>query len=107
MICVDASGTHRRRATILRRTALLPELYGVTDGKAVGAFIEHKFRDWLETRYKTLVGNSASGIDLPAVQTDIKVTSIKQPQSSCPFTSARQKVFGLDYHLLVFVYKQG
>jgi len=35
---------------------------------------------------------------------DIKVTSIEQPQSSCPFKSARQKVYGLGYHLLVFVY---
>jgi hypothetical protein len=32
------------------------------------------------------------------------VTSIRQPQSSCPFKSAIQKVFGLGYHLLVFVY---
>ena len=35
---------------------------------------------------------------------DIKVTSIKQPQSSCPFKSARQKIFGLGYSLIVFVY---
>ncbi len=37
---------------------------------------------------------------------DIKVTSIKQPQSSCPFRSARQKIFGLGYSLLVFVYEK-
>lgn len=35
---------------------------------------------------------------------DIKVTSIRQPQSSCPFKSARQKIYGLGYALLVFVY---
>jgi len=34
----------------------------------------------------------------------MKVTSIRQPQSSCPFKSARQKIFGLGYGLLVFVY---
>jgi hypothetical protein len=34
----------------------------------------------------------------------MKVTSAVQPQSSCPFKSARQKVFGLGYSLLVFVY---
>ncbi len=34
----------------------------------------------------------------------MKVTSIKQPQSSCPFKSARQKIFGLGYSLLIFVY---
>jgi hypothetical protein len=41
---------------------------------------------------------------LPSIETDIKVTSIRQPQSSCPFRSARQKIFGLGYHLLLFVY---
>ena len=39
-----------------------------------------------------------------AINTDIKVTSIKQPQSSCPFKSAREKVYGLDYDLLLFFY---
>ena len=32
------------------------------------------------------------------------VTSIRQPQSSCPFKSARQKIYGLGYSLSVFVY---
>jgi len=35
---------------------------------------------------------------------DIKVTSVTQPQSSCPFKDAKQKIFGLGYNLLVFVY---
>ena len=30
--------------------------------------------------------------------------AVFQPQSSCPFKSARQKIFGLGYSLLVFVY---
>ena len=38
------------------------------------------------------------------IDTDIKVTSAKQPQSSCPFRNARQKIYGLGYNLLVFVY---
>ena len=38
------------------------------------------------------------------ILTDIKVTSIKQPQSSCPYKDAKQKIFGLGYNLLVFVY---
>lgn len=52
------------------------------------------------------MGSSAKGIDFPGtdIQTDIKVTSITQPQSSCPFKNARQKIFGLGYNLLVFVY---
>lgn len=82
------------------------ELFGVTDGKAVGTYIEHKFKKQLDNKYKITIGSSASGIDLPSddIQTDIKVTSIKQPQSSCPFKDAKQKIFGLGYNLLVFVY---
>ena len=82
------------------------ELYGVTDGKAVGTLIEHKFQKHLNEKYEVLVGSSARGIDLPSddILTDIKVTSIKQPQSSCPFKDAKQKIFGLGYNLLVFVY---
>lgn len=82
------------------------ELYGVTDGKAVGTFIEHKFQKYLEDHYTYEKGSSAKGIDLPGenIQTDIKVTSIRQPQSSCPFKDAKQKIFGLGYNLLVFVY---
>ena len=82
------------------------ELFGVTDGKAVGTYIEHKFKDYLSGRFIVDNGNSVRGIDLPApeINTDIKVTSIKQPQSSCPFKDAKQKIFGLGYNLLVFVY---
>lgn len=83
-----------------------PELFGVTDGKAVGTFVEHLFQQYLANRYDLTVGNSASGLDLPSVNTDIKVTSIKQPQSSCPFKDSKQKIFGLGYNLLVFVYKK-
>ncbi len=82
------------------------ELFGVTDGKAVGTFVEHLFKKFLEERYEMEVGNSANGLDLPSVNTDIKVTSIKQPQSSCPFKDSKQKIFGLGYNLLVFVYRK-
>ncbi|MDR0546162.1 MAG: restriction endonuclease [Dysgonamonadaceae bacterium] len=82
------------------------EIFGITDGKAVGTYIEHKFKEFLLSKYELQVGSSASGIDLPSseINTDIKVTSIKQPQSSCPFKNAQQKIFGLGYNLLVFVY---
>lgn len=82
------------------------ELFGVTDGKAVGTLIEQKFQKHLSDKYEVLIGSSANGIDLPSddILTDIKVTSIKQPQSSCPFKDAKQKIFGLGYNLLVFVY---
>ncbi len=81
-----------------------PELFGVTDGKAVGTFIEHKFWARLQSLYTLGAGNSALGLDLPSIETDIKVTSIRQPQNSCPFHSARQKIYGLGYNLLLLVY---
>ena len=83
-----------------------PDLFGVTDGKAVGTYIEHKFQNCLSEKYEYEKSSSAKGIDFPGrgLNTDIKVTSIKQPQSSCPFSSAREKIFGLGYNLLLFVY---
>jgi hypothetical protein len=83
-----------------------PALFGVTDGKAVGTYLEHKFTAYLMEKYSFAGGNSASGIDLPSINVDIKVTSIKQPQSSCPYKSARQKIYGLGYGLIVFVYEK-
>ena len=82
----------------------LPDLFGVTDGKAVGTYVEHAFQKYLRSRFIYEAGSSASGIDFPTLEVDLKVTSIRQPQSSCPFKSASQKVYGLGYHLLVFVY---
>jgi len=81
-------------------------LFGITDGKAVGTFIEQKFKDQLHAAYAVQIGNAANGIDLPSadILTDIKVTSIRQPPSTCPFKDARQKIYGLGYNVLVFVY---
>lgn len=83
-----------------------PALFGVTDGKAVGTYIEHKFQQYLIQKYTYVFGSSAKGIDFPELEVDLKTTSIKQPQSSCPFKSARQKIYGLGYNLLVFVYQK-
>ena len=81
-----------------------PKLFGTTDGKAVGTHLEHKFQARLQRIYAYERGNSAKGIDFPDLDVDIKVTSVRQPQSSCPFRSARQKIYGLGYSLLIFVY---
>jgi hypothetical protein len=86
--------------------SVIKELFGITDGKAISTYMEHRFKQRLLDKYELLIGSSANGIDLPSedILTDIKVTSIKQPQSSCPFKSAYQKIFGLGYNLLLFVY---
>lgn len=83
----------------------IPSLYGVTDGKAVGTFVEASFHEHIGDHYEGYEpGSAAKGIDFPELNVDLKVTSITQPQSSCPFRDATQKVYGLGYHLLVFVY---
>lgn len=85
-------------------TTPLPELYGATDGKAVGTRVESMFKLYLQSRYDLEVGNAANGLDFPSLNLDLKVTSLKQPQSSCPFRAATQKIYGLGYNLLVVVY---
>ena len=82
----------------------ISSLFGSTDGKAVGTYIEHKFHEHLQQHYDYIIGSSARGIDFPQLEIDLKVTSSRQPQSSCPFRSAEQKVYGLGYHLMIFVY---
>ena len=82
----------------------LPDLYGATDGKAVGTKVESMFKDFLKERYDFEPGNAANGLDFPSLNLDLKVTSKRQPQSSSPFRSATQKIYGLGYHLLVIVY---
>ena len=105
---LDASALRREARAFADAESLHDEhsLFGVTDGKAVGTYIEHKFRRYLLERYTFVEGNSGNGIDFPDVNVDLKVTSLRQPQSSCPFRSARQKVFGLGYDLLVLVYNK-
>ncbi len=101
LLCQEASAFAEVESTYPE-----PTLYGVTDGKAIGTYLEHKFRAHLDVKYTFTPSNSASGIDFPDLDVDMKVTAITQPQSSCPFKSARQKIFGLGDSLLVFVYEK-
>jgi hypothetical protein len=84
------------------------DLFGVTDGKRVGTYIELKFQELLKKKYIYEAGSAALGIDFPgeSINTDVKVTSIVQPQSSCPFRDAKQKIYGLGYNILLFVYEK-
>lgn len=71
------------------------DLLGTTDGKAVGTYIENNFKQYISKKYSFTHGNITKGIDFPDdhINTDIKTTSSTQPQSSCPFKSARQKIY--------------
>jgi hypothetical protein len=103
-LTVDALKAEARAFATHESTHREPALFGVTDGKAVGTYFEHKFRGHLQARFDFEEGSSAKGIDFPDLDVDMKVTSVKQPQSSCPYKSAKQKIFGLGYSVLVFVY---
>lgn len=103
-LTIDLLKQEARAFADAERSHAEPKLYGVTDGKAVGGYLEAKFQNRLAEKYDYTKGNAATGLDLPSLNTDIKTTSIKQPQSSSPFRSARQKIYGLGYSLLVFVY---
>lgn len=105
-LTVESLITEARQFCAINSSLYRTELFGVTDGKAIGTFVEHLFQQYLEERYDLTIGNSANGLDLPSVNTDIKVTSIRQPQSSCPFKDSKQKIFGLGYNLLIFVYRK-
>ncbi len=98
-LCKEAE----RYAKILSQKGI-SDIFGVTDGKAIGTYIEHNFQKYLHNEYLYVEGNTARGIDFPELNVDMKVTLIRQPQSSCPFKSAEQKIYGLGYSLLVFVY---
>lgn len=100
---LDLASLYSKEQLILPSKAL----FGATDGKAVGTYVEHGLRDFIKAQgYVTSHGSSASGLDFPDLNIDLKVTSLKQPQSSCPFKFAKQKVYGLGYSLLVFVYNK-
>lgn len=103
-LTIDALIAEAEKFCKLNSGVYKPELFGITDGKAVGTYVEHLFQKHLAENYDLSVGNSASGLDLPSINTDIKVTSIRRPQSSCPFKDSKQKIFGLGYNLIVFVY---
>lgn len=100
LICQEAEVFSKRESLYEE-----PSLYGKTDGKAIGTYLEHKFRDYLSAKYQYTEGSSAKGIDFPELNLDMKVTRITQPQSSCPYRSAEQKIYGLGYSLIIFVYE--
>ena len=81
---------------------------GVTDGKAIGTYLERQFKEILMNNYAVDAGSSSAGIDLPSelINIDIKTTSVAHPQSSSPFKNAREKIFGLGYNILLFIYEK-
>jgi len=85
----------------------IAELFQVTDGKKIGTYIERECKRYLEQRAGLTMGGSAAlGKDLPLFNIDIKTTSEVQPQSSSPYRSIDEKIFGLPYNVLLFIYRK-
>ncbi|MDR1431902.1 MAG: hypothetical protein LBI99_07260, partial [Propionibacteriaceae bacterium] len=51
-------------------STFLPDLYGATDGKAVGTRVEALFKEYLQQRFDLQVGNVANGLDFPSINVD-------------------------------------
>jgi hypothetical protein len=106
LLTLESLKTASRHFCLELSAVPIHNLYGVTDGKAVGTYVESTFNQYLSTRYEYTLGSAALGIDFPGLEVDLKVTSVRQPQSSCPFRNASQKVYGLGYNLLIFAYEK-
>lgn len=65
MLSIESLITEAEQFCKINSGVYKPELFGITDGKAVGTFVEHLFKDHLEKRYDLTIGNSADGLDIP------------------------------------------
>jgi hypothetical protein len=64
-------------------------------GKALATEIERALHERLERVFAHERGSAARGLDMRALGFDIKVTSLKEPQSSDKYGSPLEKLFGL------------
>jgi hypothetical protein len=76
-----------------------------TVGKEMATSIERQLHERLSRFFDHTPGNSASGADLPALGYDIKVTSMREPQSSAAYNHPAEKLFGLPYGVIVLPYE--
>ncbi len=77
----------------------IPDLFGSTDGKAVGTYIEQAFNHYLRSSYDYIPGNAASGIDFPNLNVDLKVTMHSSTPIIFSFSRCKSKSlwFGLSF----------
>jgi hypothetical protein len=65
-LTIDLLKKEAKSFSIIESSHDEPSIFGSTDGKAVGTYLEHKFQEYLKKKYIFLKGNSASGIDFPS-----------------------------------------
>ncbi len=76
------------------RDTPIPELFGTTDGKALGTWIEANFNEFLAERHAYSPGNAARGIDFPELEVDLKATFINQPSHRARSATRRRRSSG-------------
>ncbi|MBQ6543398.1 MAG: restriction endonuclease, partial [Clostridia bacterium] len=59
VLTIDALIESARRFCEIESRENHVELIGVTDGKAVGTYVEHTFQHFLQSQYRVEVGSSA------------------------------------------------
>lgn len=73
--------------------------------KRIGTYFEKELRKWFEEELGIVSdGSVAQGLDLPAFNLDVKTTSIAHPQSSSPFDDPGERITGVSYNILLFIY---
>ncbi len=79
-----------------------PIIYGTTDGKAIGTYLEHKFRAQLAGKYTFGMGSSAQGIDFPELNVDYEgdahhPAAILMPIRVCTAKNLRLGLCGIGF----------
>ncbi len=83
------------------------EIIGPNSGRRIADYIEDTYMKKLKTRLFIESGKKKEGLDFPTINTDIKVTRIKKPQSTAAIKDIHAKIFGLGYNLIIFFYDFG
>lgn len=69
----------------------------INDGNTIGSFVEKSFKQNLSDKYDFGTVDLIVGIDFPEINVDLKTSKSSQPQSSCPYRLANQKIFWVRY----------
>lgn len=77
----------------------------LSSSKKIGTYFEKELRDWFgnETDIDS-DGSVAQEEDIPELNLDVKATSKTQPQSSIPMRAPIERIRGMNYDILVFIY---
>ena len=84
-----------------------PELYVISDNATTNHYIKRKFFEHLNELYN-FDYQTDKGISFPEkdINTNILVVSKEKPESMCVFKNAMQKIYGLGFNVILFIYEK-